>query len=305
MMSMPSNNMTGGFMSFAILTDTACNLPESLIDEHDLAVMALEFNVEGTSYRSYLKGEVTNFKPFYEMMRAGKVIRTSLARISEAEELLRALFDAEKDVLYLGFDSALSGTYELISAHLKGIAANEYPQRKLVCVDTLAAALGQGLFVLEAVRLRSEGKSLEEVGDWALRRRLNFAHWFTVDDLNFLQRGGRLSKGVAIAGTLLNIKPILHVDDQGRLVPVDKVRGRKKSLLALVERFASSASEPKGSQRVCISHGDCIEDALFVADALKERFGIEDPVINFLDVVIAAHSGPGTVALFFTTESQR
>ncbi|MDR2492761.1 MAG: DegV family protein [Coriobacteriales bacterium] len=292
-------------MTFGIITDSASNLPEPIIDHYDLQIMALEFNIEGELYRSYLKGSSIDLKQFYDMMRDGKLIRTSLPSKQEAEDLLRGQFDKGLDVLYLGFDSALSGTYEVISAHLRQVAERDYPERRLFCVDTLAAALGQGLFVLEAAKRREAGETLDEVAQWAAGHCLNFAHWFTVDNLNYLQRGGRLSKGVAIAGTLLNIKPVLHVDDVGRLVPVEKVRGRKKSLQSLIEHFVQGASEPKGQQVVAISHGDCIEEAQFVAAQLKERYGIADPVINYLDPVIGAHAGPGTVALFFKTDRQR
>ena len=292
-------------MSFGIITDSSANLPERLIDKYDLQVMALEFIVDGAVHVSYLKDSIIDCKQFYDMMRAGKVINTSLARIEDADRLLRAQFDEGRDVLYLGFDSALSATYEVISNHLKTVAADEYPARRLYCIDTKAAALGMGRLVLEAASQREAGRPLELVAQWIEENVLSFAHWFTVDDLNFLQRGGRLSKGVAFAGTLLNIKPVLHVDDVGRLVPTIKVRGRKKSLLALVEKFAESASEPKAEQFVAISHGDCLEDANFVADQLKERFGVTDILVHYLDPVIGAHAGPGTVALFFSTDMQR
>ena len=292
-------------MTFGIITDSSSNLPEYLIDKYDLQVMALEFIVDGEIYYSYLKDSVTDGKQFYDMMRDGKIIRTSLARIEDAEKLLRTQFDKGLDVLYLGFDSALSSNYEIISNHIETIAATEYPERVLYCIDTKAAALGMGRLVLEAARRREAGQSLEDVAQWISENILSFAHWFTVDDLHFLQRGGRLSKGVAIAGTLLNIKPVLHVDDMGRLVPAIKVRGRKKSLVALVEKFAETASEPKSEQFVAISHGDCLEDAEYVADQLKERFGVSDVLIHYLDPVIGAHAGPGTVALFFSTDVQR
>jgi DegV family protein with EDD domain len=205
----------------------------------------------------------------------------------------------------LGFDSTLSGTFENTSKYLYKVRDEEYPERKLECVDSLAAALGQGRFVLEVARRRETGDSLEDTANWAREHRLEFAHWFTVDDLTYLQRGGRLSKGAAFAGSVLNIKPVLHVDDEGALVPVHKVRGRKKSLLTLVDKFAEGASEPKADQMIAISHGDCIEDAEFVADQIRERFGVSKVIINDLDPVIGAHAGPGTVALFFTAAGPR
>ncbi|MDR2036170.1 MAG: DegV family protein [Coriobacteriales bacterium] len=292
-------------MTFTILTDSSSNLPESLIDAHNLKILPLEFTVEEQVYYSYLKGSVTDITQFYTMMREGKVITTSLPKFEDVNAIIREEFEAGNDVLYLGFDSALSGTYEHCSSFIERIRDEEYPDCKLECVDTKAAALGQGLFVLSAAKVREEGKSLAETAEWARANTLSFAHWFTVDDLSYLQRGGRLSKGVAVAGSLLNIKPILHVDEIGRLVPMDKVRGRRKSLQMLVEKFAQGASEPKSKQLVCISHGDCLEDAEFVAAQFSERFGVSDFVINCLDPVIGAHVGPGTIALFFVTDKER
>ncbi|MCL2757406.1 MAG: DegV family protein [Coriobacteriia bacterium] len=291
-------------MTFGIITDSSSNLPESMVDQYDLAVMPLEFIIDDVIYHSYLKGNVTDLKQFYDMMRDGKIIRTSLARKEDAEKLLRAQFDEGLDSLYIGFDSALSATYDMISTHIKAVA-EEYPDRKLICIDSKAAALGMGRLVLAAAQRREEGLSLEDTAAWVEENLLTFSHWFTVADLHFLQRGGRLSKGVAIAGTILNLKPVLHVDNEGRLVPADKVRGRKKSLIALANKFAETAAEPKAEQFVAISHGDCLEDAEFVANQIKESFGVSDVLIHYLDPVIGAHAGPGTVALFFTTDKDR
>jgi len=292
-------------MGFEIVTDSSANLPETVIDHYGLHILSLEFNIDDDVHLSYKKGEVTDLTQFYALMREGKVVTTSLARLEDTDSIVRELFEQGKDVLYLGFDSMLSGTFERCSAYMQNLQAEEYPQRKLRCVDTLAAALGQGMLVVEASKLRKSGQSLDEVADWAQRERLTFAHWFTVDDLAYLQRGGRLSKGAAFAGTLLNIKPVLHMDDEGRLVPVEKIRGRKKSLHVLFDRFCDLALEPKGEQSVYISHGDCREDADYLADLIRERYGNTDFLINNLEPVIGAHSGPGTIALFFRTDKER
>jgi DegV family protein with EDD domain len=292
-------------MSYAIITDSSANLLDSYIEKNGLIVLSLEFIVDGVSYRGYTEGEITDNKQFYSMMREGKVVKTSLVSISEVDTVLRSCFDRGEDVLYLGFDSAISGSYEAASAYMMKIQAESYPERRLRCVDTLAAALGEGLLVAEAVKKKAEGMGLDELADWAEANRLRVAHWFTVEDLNYLQRGGRLSKGTAIAGTLLNIKPVLHVDDEGRLVPVSKVRGRKKSIQALYERFAETAREPRAEQPVYISHGDCLEDAQQLADLICSQQGATEVVINDLDPVIGAHSGPGTLALFFLTDVPR
>ncbi|MDR3036786.1 MAG: DegV family protein [Coriobacteriales bacterium] len=292
-------------MGYVIITDSSANLLDSYIEKNGLIVLSLEFIVDGVSYRGYTEGEITDNKQFYSMMREGKVVKTSLVGISEVDTVLRSCFDRGEDVLYLGFDSAISGSYEAASTYMAKIQAESYPERRLRCVDTLAAALGEGLLVAEAVKKKAEGMGLDELADWTEANRLHIAHWFTVDDLNYLQRGGRLSKGTAIAGTLLNIKPVLHVDVEGRLVPVSKVRGRRKSIQALYERFAETAREPRAEQPVYISHGDCPEDAQQLADLICSQQGVTEVVINDLDPVIGAHAGPGTLALFFLTDVQR
>lgn len=290
-------------MDFEIVTDSSCNLKEEMIDEFGLHVLPLTFMVDGEQHQSYLKGQVTDLQQFYSMMREGKVITTSLPNLADSEALLRGLLEAGRDVLYLGFSSGLSGTFEAISLLCSQLAA-EFPDRKIFSVDTLAASGGEGLLVWHAVQKAREGLSIEELRDWVEGHKLNLAHWFTVDDLMFLWRGGRVSKTSAWAGTLLNIKPVLHVDDAGHLIPMEKVRGRKKSLNALVDHMEKSAIPPVSDQMVFITHGDCIEDAEYVAEKVRERFGVRDVVINYVDPVIGAHSGPGTMALFYMAESR-
>ena len=290
-------------MDFEIVTDSSCNLKEEMIDEFGLHVLPLTFMVDGEQHQSYLKGQVTDLQQFYTMMREGKVITTSLPNLADSEAVFRGLLEAGRDVLYLGFSSGLSGTFEAISLLCSQLAA-EFPDRKIFSVDTLAASGGEGLLVWHAVQKAREGLSIEELRDWVEGHKLNLAHWFTVDDLMFLWRGGRVSKTSAWAGTLLNIKPVLHVDDAGHLIPMEKVRGRKKSLNALVDHMEKSAIPPVSDQMVFITHGDCIEDAEYVAEKVRERFGVRDVVINYVDPVIGAHSGPGTMALFYMAESR-
>lgn len=290
-------------MNFEIVTDSSCNLVEDMIDEFGLHILPLTFMVDGEQYQSYLKGERTDLKQFYTMMREGKVITTSLPNLAKSEDLLRGLLDAGRDVLYIGFSSGLSGTYQAIDLLLKDLAA-QYPERTVRSVDTLAASGGQGLLVWYAAQKARAGASLEEVYTWLEENKLHLAHWFTVDDLMFLWRGGRVSKTSAWAGTILNIKPVMHVDDEGHLIPLEKVRGRKKSLIALVDHMDESAIRPVEDQMVFITHGDCIEDAEFVADLVRARFGVRDVVINYVDPVIGAHSGPGTMALFFLADKR-
>lgn len=292
-------------MEFEIVTDSCCNLLEDMIDDLGIHVLPLTFMVEGedTVYQSYLKGKRTDLAQFYAMMREGKVFKTSLPNLAESEALFRGLLESGRDVLYLAFSSGLSGTYQALALMAEQLRV-DYPQRTIHVVDTLAASGGQGLLVWYAVQHARAGESIDQVRDWVEANKLHLAHWFTVDDLMFLFRGGRVSKTAAWAGTLLNIKPVLHVDDEGRLIPMEKVRGRKKSLNALVDHMAASALAPVSDQMVFITHGDCLEDAEYVARKVKERFGVAEVVINYVDPVIVAHSGPGTMALFFLADKR-
>lgn len=292
-------------MSFELVTDSCCNLAEETIDRYGLHVLPLTFMADGedTVYQSYLKGEKTDLSQFYKMMRDGKVFRTSLPNLGDTEALFRSLLDTGRDILYLGFSSGLSGTYEateLLAKQLRG----EYPDRKIYTVDTLAASGGQGLLVWHACQHAEAGEGIDAVRDWVEDNKLRLAHWFTVDDLMFLWRGGRVSKTSAWAGTLLNIKPVLHVDDEGHLIPMEKVRGRKKSLTALLNHMEKTGTQPLADQMVFITHGDCLEEAQWLEQQIRERFGVRDIVVNCIDPVIGAHSGPGTMALFFLASSR-
>ena len=290
-------------MDFEIVTDSSSNLVEEMIDEFGLHILPLTFMVDGKEYQSYLKGRHTDLKQFYTMMREGKVITTSLPNLADSEALMRGLLEQGRDILYLGFSSGLSGTFEATELLIRDLAS-EFPERKLYAVDTLAASGGEGLLVWHAVQRARAGAPIGEVRDWVEENKLHLAHWFTVDDLMFLFRGGRVSKTAAWAGTMLNIKPVMHVDDDGHLIPLEKVRGRKKSLNALVDHMEKSAVQPIDNQMVFITHGDCLEEAEYVADQVKERFGVKEVVINYVDPVIGAHSGPGTMALFFLADKR-
>ena len=288
-------------MDFEIVTDSSCNLTEDMIDELGVHILPLVFMSEGKEYRSYLKGEKTDLKQFYTMMREGKVFTTSLPNMADAEALLRGLLESGRDVLYLGFSSALSGTYEAVRLLCTQLAA-EFPERTVRAVGTLAASGGQGLLVYHACKHAQAGASLEETARWVEENRLHLAHWFAVDDLMFLLRGGRVSKVSAYMGTMLNIKPVMHVDDEGRLIPVEKVRGRKKAIQGLVKHMEETAQKPVADQPVFITHGDCPEDVEYLCDLIRKKFGDVQITVNYVDPVIGAHSGPGTLALFFLAE---
>ena len=290
-------------MQFEIVTDSSCNLSDAMINEFGLHILPLTFMSDGEQYQSYTAGRDSDLKSFFKMMREGKVFTTSLPNLQQSEETFDKILSEGKDLLYIGFSSGLSGTYQAAAALLEDLR-NRYPERKIYYTDTLAAAMGEGLVVYKAVKMAQAGASIEEVFNWVEENKLNVAHWFTVDDLMFLFRGGRVSRTSAWAGTLLNIKPVLHVDDEGHLIPMDKVRGRKKSLQALVDHMEQSALKPVAEQEVFISHSDCQEDVDYLVKLIKERLGCTKFEINILDPVIGAHAGPGTVALFFFADKR-
>lgn len=287
---------------YKIVTDSTANLSGDLIEKYGIEVLSLNYYVEGKEYKGYVKGQQMDLEKFYVMMREKKEMRTSLVNMEEASDILESLFQSGEDILYLAFSSGLSGTYQAVSLVMKELL-ERYPERHGICVDTLAAALGEGLLVYYAVQNREQGMSLSENADWLEKHKLNICHWFTVDDLFFLKRGGRISAATAVVGTALNIKPVLHVDDEGHLISMEKVRGRKKSLNALVKHMEESVEE-NVEEPIFISHGGCLEDAEYVAKKVKEKFPKSWVLIHVLDPVIGTHSGPGTLALFFMGEKR-
>ncbi|WP_287826597.1 DegV family protein [Oscillibacter sp.] len=282
---------------FVILTDSCCDMTARMAADLELEVLPLSLNMEDRVYHNYLDSREIGFQDFYARLRAGALATTSAISVGVFDEAMRKILDSGRDVLYLAFSSALSTTYQ--SAVIAADDLREaYPGRKIFVVDTLSASLGQGLLVYLCVQEKRKGKTIDQVHVFAEETKAKVCHWFTVDDLNHLKRGGRVSAAAALFGTMLSIKPVLHVDDTGHLVPVSKTRGRKASLLALVDRMAESAIDPAG-QTIFISHGDCEADAEFVADEVRRRFGVQDIYINYVGPVIGNHSGPGTLALFF------
>ena len=280
---------------FVIVTDSSADLPAGLVRELGVEVLPLSFTIQGSTYRNYPDDREMDPAVFYKMLRDGETATTSAVNVAEYTALLEPLLQAGKDVLVLAFSSGLSTTYQS-----SVIAVNElseqYPDRKICTVDTLCASMGQGLMVWLAAQEQKKGKSLEEVRDWVEENKLRLCHWFTVDDLHFLKRGGRISAATAVVGTMLSIKPVLHVDDEGHLISMGKARGRGASLTALVDHMEQTVTDV---DTVFISHGDCLADAEKVAADVKKRFGTRDVVINTIGPVIGAHAGPGTVALFF------
>lgn len=283
--------------NFVLMTDSCCDLPESLAKELELEVLPLSLELEGKSYRNLLDGSELGFQDFYSMVRAGKEATTSAISVGAAQEAMSAHLREGRDVLAIHFSSALSATYQSSCIAAEELR-EEFPERKIYVVDSLCASLGQGLLLCLCAKEKQKGMDIDSLRDYAETTKKKVCHWFTVDDLHHLKRGGRVSGATAFFGTMLSIKPVLHVDDEGRLIPVSKTRGRKASLVELVDRMEQTAENP-AEQTVFLSHGDSLEDAEFVAKELRQRLGVKDIVINYIGPVIGNHAGPGTIALFF------
>lgn len=283
--------------NFVLTTDSCCDLPIEMVKALNIEVIPLSVEIAGKVYHNYPDERYIKTHDFYEMMRNKEVAKTSLINVGEFLVFFEGFLKEGKDILYIGFSSALSGTVQ--SAR---IAAEElkltYPDRKIIVVDSLSASMGQGLLLWYAKKEIEAGKSMEEVARWTEDHRLELCHLFTVDDLGTLRRGGRLSGTAALLGSLLKVKPVLHVSDEGKLVPVKKARGRKASLQTIADLMAEKIKDPE-KQTVFISHGDDLDHANYMKDLISERFGVKDFVIGQVGPVIGAHSGPGTIAVFF------
>ena len=280
---------------YVIMTDSCCDLPTDLAGE--LEVLPLRLELRGREYRNYLDGREIGFQAFYNQVRSGEMPVTSAVNVGEFEEAMRPVLESGRDILCLSFSSALSTTYQSAVIAAQGLE-EAYPDRRVYVVDSLCASMGQGLLVWLCARERERGRTLEELRDYAEETKGKICHWFTVDDLNHLKRGGRVSAAAALFGTMLSVKPVLHVDDQGRLIPMEKCRGRKASLLALVDHMEKTAVDP-AEQTVFISHGDCRAEVDFVAEEIRRRFGTKDIRVSYVGPVIGSHTGAGVVALFF------
>lgn len=282
--------------NYVITTDNNADLPEEFYKEHQIGCTYFSYTLDG---KEYTKENFLPVEEFYSKMRAGSMPTTSQVNPERVRALFEPYLKEGKDILHIAFSSGLSGTFNSCRIAAQELM-EEYPERKIRVVDSLAASLGQGLLVYLAQRRREEGADFDSVAQWTEEHKKNIVHLFTVDDLNHLYRGGRVSRTTAILGGMLNIKPILHVDDEGKLIPIGKVRGRKKSLLELVTLMDSKIGNyAKSCDTIFISHGDCREEAEFLAAKVKEKYHITTELINDVGAVIGAHSGPGTMALFF------
>jgi DegV family protein with EDD domain len=281
---------------YTIVTDSSCDLPAPLLEKMGIRVVPLAVNLDGKTYFNYPDGRAIGFEEYYAQLRSGKQATTSAVNMSLFRTVMEAELIAGHDVLYLGFSSGLSGTFNAGAMAARELQ-EEYPEFELIAVDTLCACMGQGLLVYLAALEKAGGKSMHEVWDFVEAQKLHICHWYTVDDLQHLKRGGRIGGTTARLGTMLNIKPVMNMDNEGKLAAVSKARGRAAALRALVDKMGEQAIEPE-KQTVFIAHADCYDDAHKVAEMIHERFGSKS-LINYIGPVIGAHAGPGTVALFF------
>lgn len=281
--------------NYVILTDSGTDFTKEMIEELDVRLLDLWVTREG---EEPVPNSSLDLSEFYAFLREKKSASTAAVNIDSFIEIMTPILEEGNDILYLGFSSGLSSTYA--SGKLAADELSEkYPDRKIYTVDTLAASLGQGLLVYLAAKRRLAGESIESVRDFVENNKLNLCHWFTIDDLFFLKRGGRVSGTTAVVGTMLGIKPVMHVDNEGHLINVAKARGRRASIDALFDKAKTTMIGERENASVFISHGDCYEDAVYLADRIKNEIGVKEVRIGYVGSVIGSHSGPGTLALFF------
>ena len=280
--------------NYQIITDSGADLSQQLLQQLDVKSVSLSLLFRGQTQEDKVTDDIVEF---YNALGQGEEAKTSAVNPEGWVHVIEHSLKEGKDALVLTFSSGLSTTYQSAV-----IAANDlleqYPDRKIRVVDTRCASLGQGLFVYHVCKKRDEGLELEELAAWAEDHKLNLCHWFTVNDLMYLKRGGRVSAATALVGTMLQIKPVLHVDDEGHLINVAKARGRKASIEALAKKLGQLGGNFDNS--TCfISHGDCLEEAQYLAELLKTQYGVQEAVIGYVGAVIGSHAGPGVLALFF------
>ena len=283
-------------MGYKIVTDSCAGLPDYMYDGLGVEVIGMEF-IEGDKvYTGYVKGRDNSLQECYALMRQGKVFRTTCINQAAYYDFFEKQL-AEGDILYLGFSSGLSASFSNSMFAIDELR-EKYSERKIFAVDTLGGCMGQGLLVYHAAMLKNQGKSIEEVRDWAEQNKRRLCHWFTVEDLKYLYRGGRVSRINFILGKIAQIKPIIRADDEGRLAPASKVIGRRKSISALAKKVHELIENPE-EQTVFVAHGDCLEDAEELAAQVTKNIKVKSVVINQIDPVMGCHSGPGALAVFF------
>ncbi|MCL2367898.1 MAG: DegV family protein [Oscillospiraceae bacterium] len=275
---------------FRIIANSTCDLPEELLKDLDLTILQLGINIGDEAFREIPVRE------FYQKIRDGAMPKTNAANVGEYTDVYESILSEGKDVLNLVFSSGLSTTYNSAVMAAEEIA-EKYPDRKIYVVDTLAASMGEGLIVHHAAQMRLDGSSIEEVRDWVEENKLKVLHYFTINDLEYLKRGGRISEEEAVLGGMLGVKPVLHVDETGHLVRKEIVRGRQPALLKIAELLHENGDDI-ANQTLYLSHSDCEEEALWLVEQIKEKYGVKEVIINFIGPVIGSHTGVGVMAIF-------
>ncbi len=284
---------------YVITVNSTVDLPKEWLQERNVPVIPLKYMMDGVSY---VDMDGLSAKEFFQKLRDGKMATTSQVNPEEAREAFELFLKEGKDILHLGFSSGLSGTYNSMRIAAEELQ-EEYPDRKVIVIDTLCACLGEGLLLYYALKRKKEGMDIDQLAEWVESNKLHVCHDVTIDDLHHLQRGGRISKTVAVVGSIVQIKPIIHMDDNGYLQVIGKERGRKKSLQKIVN-MAQEQSRGWENDLVMITHGDCEEDANYVADLVREKMGIQEVLVNNIGTVIGSHTGPGVVAVFCMGEKR-
>lgn len=284
-------------MGYKIVTDSCANLTDKQIEDYGVEIISLKYYIDEKPYDSYIKGQKIDYSTAYSILRNKGKITTSLAHRDDCDKVILPLLEKGEDVLVLAFSSGLSGTCQNIINSAEDYK-EMFPEREIRVVDTLSASMGEGLLVHYAVKLKNEGKSLNEVADWVEQNKLRLCHVFTLDDLFFLKRGGRLSGTGAVVGSLMNIKPLMHVANDGKLYVTGKARGRKAAIKHLIDSLSEKGVDVE-NQDIFIVHGDCEDEAKIIGEEVKKRYNVKSITYNCLDPVIVSHSGPGTLAVFF------
>ena len=279
---------------FVIVSDSTVDLPKEYLQAKQVPIISLSYIMDGVTYEEM---DGLSHKEFFEKLRTGSLPTTSQINPEQAREALEPLAKEGKDILYIGFSSGLSGSYNSVRMAAEDLK-EEYPDINIITIDSLCACMGEGLLLYKALELKERGMSMKEIVEWVEANKLHICHNVTVDDLNHLHRGGRISRTTAVVGSMIKIKPIIHMSDEGKLVVIGKERGRKKSLISIVDRMEKQM-QGYDNDIVMITHGDCIEDAEFVKKQVEERFGIHNVMINGIGSVIGSHTGAGVVAVFF------
>ena len=283
--------------SYSIVTDTGCDMPQALAKKLGITAVPLKVIIAGKSLDCTLSPLNIGNQSFYDLLRSGVDVKTASPSIDDYERYFRRELDKGKDVLYIGFSTGLSGAYNVSTIAAEDLRA-EYPERQILTVDSKCGSMGQSLLLHYAVQKQREGASLKETYDFTKSLRHHVCHWFTVDDLHHLKRGGRISAAKAIAGTVMNIKPVLKVNHEGKLEVVYKARGKKFAIAKLVEQMGEYYY-PDGNEIVFINHADCPEDADLLARSITKNYGITNFVISEIGPVLGAHSGPGALAVYY------